>query len=107
MIMRKYYRGGTKGQGRTENLTGLKRGDIQTADRHPLAADRLVSCIEVKDGKALPHAGPEILKLKKRLARPADDRSRAIRRDMPAPGQLPDRKQASNLARTKAMAPSR
>ena len=98
--MRKYYRGGTKGQGRTENLTGLKRGDIQTADRHPLAADRLVSCIEVKDGKALPHAGPEILKLKKRLARRADDRSRAIRRDMPAPGQLPDRKQASNLART-------
>ena len=106
MVMGKYYRGGTKGQRRTENLSGLKRGDIQTADRHPLAGDRLVSCIEVKDGEALPHAGPKILKLKKRLARRADGRSCAIRWDVPAPGELPDGKQAANLARTKAMLPS-
>ena len=98
---------GPQGECRAEDLPGLQGRNVETAHRHLLAANRLVSRIQVEDGKDLAQTRPQVLELEERLTRRGHRRCRRIRRDVPAASQLADRQQASHLGWPESVSPGR
>jgi hypothetical protein len=105
MIVRQDDRGCTQRECWTEDLSRLERGDIQAADRHPFAGNRLISRVEIEDGEAFSWTGAEVLELEQRLSRGGNRRRRGIGGDVPSSRQLANGQEPPDLGRPEAVPP--